>query len=87
MMPEINNYHPEIYHFSNEGVASWYDFACEIVSQLKIDIPVIPIYTKDYHAAAVRPKYSVLDKSKIKAKFNIENYHWKESLGRCLKRL
>jgi dTDP-4-dehydrorhamnose reductase len=69
----------EIYHFSNEGVASWYDFAFEIFSKLNIDCEVQPIPSSQYPTKAKRPHYSVLDKSKIKADFNLKIKHWKEA--------
>lgn len=75
----------DIYHFSNEGVCSWYDFALAIHQQQSIDCKVKPILTKDYPTKAKRPYYSVLDKSKIKRDFGVEILHWESSLGRMLK--
>jgi dTDP-4-dehydrorhamnose reductase len=75
---------PGIYHFTNEGVASWYDFAHAIVETKKILCVVKPIKTKDYKTAAVRPKFAVLDKSKIKQVFAIDIKHWRESLQHML---
>jgi dTDP-4-dehydrorhamnose reductase len=60
-----------IYHFSNEGVASWFDFATEIMDYLKIDCQVLPIKTSEYPTIAKRPAYSVLDKTKIKNELGI----------------
>jgi len=74
-----------VYHFSNEGVASWYDFAMEIFLSRNIDIKVIPVRTSEYPTPATRPQFSVMDKQKIKQTFNIEIPHWKESLIRSLK--
>ena len=74
-----------IYNFSNEGVASWYDFAVEIMNQSGIDCKIKPILTKDYPTPATRPHFSILDKSKIKETLGIEIPHWKESLIKCLK--
>jgi dTDP-4-dehydrorhamnose reductase len=71
----------EIYHYSNEGVASWYDFAHAIFERNNIQIKLNPILTKDYPTKAKRPHYSVLDKTKIKTDFNITIPHWKESLA------
>jgi len=82
---KLKNYKAEIFHFSNEGVCSWYDFAKAIFELKKIDIKVNPIETKDYPTPAKRPYYSVLNKSKIKKEFNIEIPYWKESLKKCLK--
>ena len=69
-----------IYNFSNEGIASWYDFASEIFKINKIDIEVNPIPTEAFPTPAKRPKYSLLDKSKIKNTFGIEIKTWQESL-------
>jgi dTDP-4-dehydrorhamnose reductase len=69
-----------IYHFSNEGQCSWYDFAKEIFRVNKISINLQPIRTTSYPTPAERPKYSVLDKSKIKRVFGIEVKDWKERL-------
>ena len=74
-----------LYHYSNEGVASWYDFAANIMKISNIDCKVIPIETKDYPTQAKRPLYSVLDKSKIKSDFKITIPHWKDSLANCIK--
>lgn len=77
----------EIFHYSNEGVTSWYDFAREIMQFSKINCKVNAITTKDYPLPAARPYYSVFDKSKIKKKFAIEIPHWKDSLKLCIGRL
>jgi dTDP-4-dehydrorhamnose reductase len=69
-----------IYHFSNEGVTSWYDFALEIFRINKITIKVSPIPTEAFPTPAIRPKYSVLDKSKIKSVFGMEIKDWKQAL-------
>lgn len=69
-----------IYHFSNEGHCSWFDFAQEIFKIHKIEINLIPIPTTSFPTPAKRPKYSVLDKSKINNGFEIEVSHWQESL-------
>ena len=76
-----------IYHYSNEGVASWYDFAKAIFELSSIDIKLNPIETKDYPTPAKRPHYSVLDKSKIKKEFDIMVPYWKTSLKKCLKEI
>ena len=76
---------PEIFHYSNEGVCSWYDFACEIIKQAEIDCKVVPIGTIDYPLPAKRPMYSVFDKSKIRQYYNIEIPNWKDSLENCIK--
>jgi len=78
----------EIFHYSNEGVASWYDFAEEIVTSFNnTDIcKVVPILSKEYITPAQRPNYSVMDKNKIKKYLNIEIPYWKKSLKKCLER-
>lgn len=74
-----------VYHYSNEGVASWYDFTKAIFEYENITIPVRPILTEAYPTPAKRPHFSVLDKQKIKSAFELEIPHWKESLKDCLK--
>ncbi|HOW10510.1 MAG TPA: dTDP-4-dehydrorhamnose reductase [Bacteroidales bacterium] len=76
-----------IYHYSNEGVCSWYDFATEIVSEAGLSCRVNPILSKDFTSAARRPAYSVLDKSKIKETYGIEIPHWRTSLQKCMELL
>ncbi len=71
---------PGIYHFSNEGVCSWYDFALKIFELTGIKCKVYPIETKDYPTRAMRPQYSVLNKGKIKKTFGVSIPHWEESL-------
>ncbi|MFV0521296.1 MAG: dTDP-4-dehydrorhamnose reductase [Mangrovibacterium sp.] len=79
-----DNWHPGIYHYSNEGVASWYDFAKQIHEIGKISCTVFPIETKDYPTPAQRPSYSVLNKSKIKNTYGIEIPYWRDSLKACI---
>lgn len=74
----------EVYHFSNEGVCSWYDFAVAIIEGSNLSCKVNPIPTSAYPTRANRPLYSVLDKTKIKEKFGLEIPHWLESLKKCL---
>ncbi|NDV58138.1 dTDP-4-dehydrorhamnose reductase [Bacteroides sp. 519] len=75
-----------IYHFSNEGVCSWYDFTKSIHRLAGITgCKVNPLHTADYPTKAARPHYSVLDKTKIKETYNIEIPHWEESLSNCIK--
>lgn len=76
-----------IYHYSNEGVASWYDFAVEIMNLSNINCNVLPIETKEYPTPAPRPSFSVLNKNKIKTDFNLEIPHWKSSLKQCIQKL
>ena len=73
-----------IYHFSNEGFCSWYDFAKAIFEAKNLDIKIIPILTKDYPTPAKRAKYSVLSKEKIKKDFNLQIRTWQEALQECL---
>lgn len=77
----------KIYHYSNEGVTSWYDFAKAIMELGSLDCKVRPIETKDYPTPAKRPHYSVLNKSKIKTDFNIEIPYWRDSLEKCIEKL
>jgi len=76
---------PGLYHFSDEGVCSWYDFTKTIHRIAGITCDVRPIETKDYPARTPRPHYSVLNKAKIKATYGIIIPHWEESLERCMK--
>ena len=82
----INN-NGKIYHFSNEGVTSWYDFAISIIELGGEKCKVKPIQTKDYPTLAKRPQYSVLNKSKIKTAFKIKIPHWIDSLEDCIKKI
>lgn len=72
------------YHFSNEGVASWYDFAVAIFDLEKIKIKVNPITTEEFPTPAKRPSYSVLNKTKIKKNLQIEIPHWRYSLKKAI---
>lgn len=79
---------PGIYHFSNEGAISWYDFTKAIHRIAGISgCTVSPIKSKDYPTRALRPFYSVLDKTKIKAAYGITIPYWEESLARCIAEL
>ncbi len=77
----------ETYHFSNEGVASWYDFSKEIFSLAGLLVKVNPIETTAYPTPAKRPHYSVLNKGKIKKDFGVEIPYWKEPLRVCIELL
>ena len=77
----------EIYNYSNEGVTSWYDFAKAIIEFSGIDCIINPIETKDYPLPAVRPCYSVFNKSKIKHRFQIKIPFWRDSLKECIERI
>ena len=76
-----------VYHYSNEGVASWYDFAIAIVDLAKLECDINPVFSDEYDAKARRPLYSVLDKRKIKKELNISIPHWRNSLRKLIKRL
>ena len=78
---------PGIYHFSDEGVCSWYDFTKTIHRICSITCNVQAIESKDYPARTPRPHYSVLNKSKIKSTYNIQIPHWEESLIKCIEAL
>jgi dTDP-4-dehydrorhamnose reductase len=84
ILPQIENEKVEIYHYTNEGVASWYDFAKAIFEIKKISCSINPISTQQYPTPAQRPSYSLLNKSKIKEKFNLEISHWRDSLNEAL---
>jgi len=76
-----------IYHYSNEGVASWYDFAKAIFEISGVSVKVKPVKTEEYTTKAKRPSYSVMDKSKIKNMLEIEIPYWRESLVNCINKL
>lgn len=76
-----------IYHYSNEGVCSWYDFALAIFELTNTNCAVLPIETKDYPTPAKRPHFSLLNKAKIKTSFNLHIPHWRTSLKTCLTKL
>lgn len=79
---------PGIYHFSDEGVCSWYDFACAIHRLAGITAcRVSPLHTDEFPTRAPRPPYSVLDKTKIKKTFGIDIPHWEASLAACIGKL
>ncbi len=84
-------WHPGIYHFTNEGVCSWYDFALEVFRQHNALVPVdpvscrvLPCLSSEYASPTPRPHYSVLDKALVKRTFNLAIPHWTDSLTRCL---
>ena len=79
---------PGIYHYSNEGVCSWYDFAQEIASAMRHDkCKINPCHSNEFPSKVTRPPFSVLDKTKIKTTFGIEIPHWRDSMLYCLQRL
>lgn len=77
----------KIYHYSNKGATSWYNFAITIMDLVGLNCKVEAIKTKDYPTLAKRPQYSVLNKEKIKTDFNIDIPFWKESLKECIIKL
>ena len=87
LLPHIQKGSKEIYHFSNEGVCSWYDFAKKIMELSGLSCEVRPIETKDYPTLATRPFYSVLNKAKIKGVLGHPIAHWEDALKRCLKEM
>lgn len=77
---------PGIYHYSNEGVCSWYDFTKAIFDLAGISTCCLkPLHTDEYPTPAARPHYSVLDKTKIKQTYGVEVPHWIDSLRECMK--
>ena len=77
-----------VYHFSNEGVCSWYDFAVEIAAAAgHTGCRINPCHSSEFPSPVTRPPYSVLDKTKIKKTFDIDIPHWRESMEYCIKRL
>ncbi len=84
---DSSSFIPGIYHYSNEGVASWYDFAKEILNIAGYDNNIIPVESSEFTNIANRPHYSVLSKKKIRETFNLTIPYWKESLVTCLREL
>lgn len=78
---------PEVFHFSNEGVTSWYDFAKEIFKLCSIDCSVLPIESIDYPTPAKRPNYSLLNKRKVKDIFGVKIPYWVDSLVECVNKI
>jgi dTDP-4-dehydrorhamnose reductase len=76
-----------IYNFTDEGVCSWYDFACSIAEESNSECRVMPCHSDEFPSKVKRPAYSVLDKGKIKQRFQIEIPHWRQSLRICLNSL
>ena len=79
VLPRIKNENVEIYHFSNEGYCSWFDFAALVFKKFNCKTKIKPITTDEFITAAKRPSNSVLNKAKIKAVFNVQVQDWKES--------
>lgn len=81
---QVDGFVPGVYHFSNEGVCSWYDFTIKILQLAAITCHVVPIEAKDYPAKAIRPPYSVLNKGKIKITYGLRIPYWEDSLKTCI---
>jgi dTDP-4-dehydrorhamnose reductase len=85
---KVNNhqiaFNSGIFHYSNEGSCTWYEFACAIREEAGFSTPVVPVSSAEYHSAAVRPAWSVLNKSKISESYRIAIPHWRKSLSKCL---
>lgn len=84
---DSKKFFPGIYHYSNEGVASWYDFAIAIFEIAGVDCKVFPVLSEEFPTPARRPNFSVLNKVKIKETYNIDIPYWKDSLKICIEKL
>jgi dTDP-4-dehydrorhamnose reductase len=78
---------PGVFHYSNEGVCSWYDLTKEICRQIKCKVKIRPILSEEYVLPASRPAYTVFNKNKIKVTYGLEIPHWRDSLQECIKNL
>lgn len=87
LLPQIGQRHGEIYHFTNDGVCSWADFAASIMREAGLPCRIRPITTAEYPSPAVRPAHSTMSKAKIIRDFGIQLRPWEDSLRDCLKRL
>lgn len=87
ILPQLKVGTKEIYHFSNEGVCSWYDFATRIMIKAGLGCQIHPIVSAEYPTPAARPAYSVLNKQKIKTDFGLKIKHWEASLTDCLQKI
>ena len=85
--PSLLQHFAQIYHYSNEGVCSWFDFAKAILTSEDINCDVLPVETKDYPTIAQRPAFSLLNKAKIKKNWTMEIPYWRDSLATCLEKL
>jgi dTDP-4-dehydrorhamnose reductase len=82
-----SNFHPGIYHFSNDGAITWFDFATAIRDIKKLNCSVKPITTTQYPTPAKRPAYTVFNKEKIQKTFHVGLKNWRDSLEECLSKL
>lgn len=87
ILPKLENNQPEIYHYANSGVASWFDLAKTALKLVDYQGMVNPIPSSAYPTLATRPNYSVLDTSKIQKDFNLTIPYWQDSLEHCIRRL
>ena len=87
MLPQIKTGKKAIYHFTDEGTATWYDLAYYTISRAGLPCKVLPIHTAEYPTPARRPAFSVLDKTKFKTTFNKSLPHWTQGVEKCLKKL
>lgn len=87
VVDEANDSNYGVYHYSNEGVVSWFDFAVAIKDLFELDCTIHPIPTEAYPTPAARPKYSVMSKQKVKDTFNISVPYWRDSLKECISKL
>lgn len=87
LIPVVKNGVKKIYHYSNEGVCSWYGLAREVVGLKGINCEVLPIESQDYPGSAKRPHYSVLSKAKIKKEFGIKIPYWRDSLKNAIDKI
>lgn len=87
IMPQIHKNNSGIYHYTNLGQCSWYDFACEIMKLSGLKCDVSPIKTSEYKTRALRPQYSVLNKTQTSQMFGITIPQWQEALKRCIKEI
>lgn len=87
ILPQIRSGQKAVYHYTNEGVCSWYDFAVAIMEIAGLSCEVNPIGSDGYPTKAKRPYYSVLNKAKIRRDFNVKIRHWREALADVLKQM
>ena len=87
IIPQIGEHRGKIYHYTDEGSCSWFDFAALIMIYCGLDCKVNPLTTEEYPTAARRPDYSVLDKSKIRDEFGVETPWWSVSLREALRKI
>lgn len=87
ILPQMQSGQKTVYHYTNEGVCSWYDFAVAIMEMAGLSCKVNPIGSDGYPTKAKRPYYSVLNKAKIRRDFNVKIRHWREALAYVLKQM